>query len=145
MRQILIFISIASLLFTASGCTKINYVEEDQFIGVWKLSGRPYFEGIRIEITNESGQLKGQIVQLNDQKLINMFAENGDLWVSSIERSSNYEFNLVEMKLAAQLFSMYDIPATAFFKARFIHSDTIGLAKGSKDPLKSNIRYIRVQ
>ncbi len=104
------------------------------------------FDGIKIEIQQtENGNLVGKLIELNSNKYVNMFATPGDTWVSSIERSSNYEFKLTEKKLASPLFSTYGLSTSNQYNVEFIDDDTIGLGSSSKSPVESSVKYIRVK
>jgi hypothetical protein len=83
------------LIFTLFifGCSnKFNKTPEENFIGIWKIEGRSMFNGIQIKIKKEDNELIGRIYKLNDNKLVQLFADSNDLWVSGIERKSNFEF-----------------------------------------------------
>lgn len=136
------------LIFICVGlmsCNKTNRIPESQFVGVWELHGRSAFEGIRVKVAEEKSGLTGRLQTLNDHKYVQMFADTGDVWISGIERSSNFLFKLSEKKLANPLFTMYDLSGTQQFDAQFIGKDTLGLAEPGMDPLKSKIRYVRIR
>ncbi len=141
---------IVSLLFMvilfACDTSKLQETPMDGFVGVWELSGRSMFEGIKVEIkAKEGGGYIGHIVELNGNKYVTMFAELGDIWVSGIERKSNYEFILKEKKLASPLFSSYGLSTTTEYKVEFIDQATLGLGSGSSDPSISTNVYRRVE
>ncbi|UII23923.1 hypothetical protein [Fulvivirga ligni] len=137
-------IFIISILF--AGCNgQYDKVPLEQFAGKWSLKGRSMFEGMEITITESEGALTGTITKLNDNKYIQMFAEEGDVWVSEISRSSNYKFKFTEKKIARELFGLYGLSSSTELSAIFIDKDTIGLSKDGKDPLKSSIQYIRIK
>ncbi|SHG87952.1 hypothetical protein SAMN04488109_2289 [Chryseolinea serpens] len=127
-------------LFT--GCTE--EVPDDAFVGTWELKGRTKFEGIRIKIEKHDDALTGRIVKLNNNKLVKMFADSSDVWVSGIQRVSKYEFKLTERKLAADLFSLYGQTTSQDFKVEFIDDNTVGLATEGADPKNSTVLYKRV-
>ncbi len=63
------------------------------------------FNGIKVKIEiDENNNLLGKVVQINNEKYVKMFVENGDTWVTKIKRSSNYELKLTEKKIASKLF-----------------------------------------
>lgn len=110
---------VALILF--AGCNdQVRRVENDKFVGVWELKGRPLFEGIHVRIEQQNGSLAGTIVKLNDNKLIKLFAETGDIWVSEIKRSSNFEFRLIEKKIARELFSLYGLSTSQEFRVQLL-------------------------
>ncbi len=128
------------------GCDeRLKEIPMDRFVGVWELKGRSMFDGIQIKIENQDEKLVGKIFKLNDNKLVKMFAENGDTWVSEITRSSNYQFELTERKLAKDLFSIYGMSTSQEFKIEFIDENTIGLGTDNADPQIATITYTRVQ
>lgn len=137
-------IFIISILF-ASCKGQYDKVPLEQFTGKWSLKGRSLFEGMEITITESEGALTGTITKLNDNQYIQMFAEEGDVWVSDISRSSNYKFKFTEKKIARELFGLYGLSSSTELSAIFIDNDTIGLSKDGKDPLKSSIQYIRIK
>lgn len=127
------------------GCSnKFDKVSEEKFIGQWEVKGRKIFEGIQIKIEREDKKLVGRISKLNNNKLVRMFADSSDVWVSEINRSSNFQFQLTEKKIAKDLFSLYGISSSKEFKAEFIDENTIGLATDNSDPVTSSIIYKRV-
>ena len=141
--KVLIVFAIGLLVI---GCgDKLKEVPMDKFVGVWEIKGREMFEGIQIKIENHDGKFTGKIFKLNDNRLVKMFAENGNTWVSEITRSSNYQFRLTEKKLAKDLFSMYGLPTSQEFKIEFIDDNTIGLGTDNSDPQNATIIYKRVE
>ena len=128
------------------GCSnEMKQVPEDRFIGLWELKGRNMFEGIQIRIERENKKLTGKIVRLNDNKLVNMFANTNDIWVASISRSSNFQFKLTERKIGRDLFSLYGLSTSQEFRTEFINDNTIGLAPENTDPQHATILYKRVE
>jgi len=132
------------LLLLASSCgEEFDEINDEQFVGQWELTGRSAFNGMVIQIDKKGGRLTGQIVELNDNKYIQMFSEVGDLWVADISRRSNYQFSLTEKKIASQLFSMYGMSTSTKFAVEFIDKNSFGLASSGSDPLRSEIVYKR--
>lgn len=139
------FILIFAFLIAGCNSEEFQKVEINQFVGTWELKGRSMFEGVQIEIIqNKQNKFSGKIVDLNDNKYIEMFSALDDTWVTGISRISNYEFKLTEKKLGSALFSLYDLATTKDFKAQFIDENTIGLSAGNAKPSNSSIRYVRV-
>jgi hypothetical protein len=104
------------------------------------------FENIQVEISkNDKGEFVGKLVRLNDNKYIQMFSQENDLWVSGITRSSSYRFRLTEKKIAAPLFAMYGQSSSKEFVVEFIDDDHFALATGSADPTQSTTIYRRVR
>ena len=124
---------------------KFNETPIENFVGTWKLEGRSMFAGIEIRIEeNSGGNLTGKVVSLNDNKYIKMFVEPNDIWVTDIQRASNYEFRLTEKKVGSDLFSIYGLETTKEYKVEFIDENTIGLGSGDSKPTKSSIKYTRI-
>ena len=143
--QSIVAIILATVLFSCD-TSKLQETPMHGFVGVWELSGRSMFEGIKVEIkAKKDGGYIGHIVELNSNKYVTMFAEVGDVWVSGIERKSNHEFILKEKKLASPLFSSYGISTTTEYKVEFIDQATLGLGSGSSDPSVSTNVYRRVE
>lgn len=133
------------LAFLIMGCgDKTQEISEDKFIGLWELKGRGMFDGIQIRIEKDNGKLIGKIAKLNNNKLVKMFAEVNDVWVSDIKRQSNFEFKITEKKIAKDLFSLYNIASSEEFEAEFIDDKTIGLGTGISSAQNSKIKYTRV-
>jgi hypothetical protein len=134
------------ILVTISGCenNKFSEVPESDFIGKWELHGRSLFNGIQIEITEIENNFVGKVIKLNDEKIIKMFVEVGDIWVLDIKRNSNFEFTLTEKRIASQLFGLYGQSTTESFQVQFIDKNTIALAKEGKDPKNSKVFYKRI-
>jgi len=140
-----LFNSVLITLFF-SGCgEKLNEVPEDRFLGTWQLQGRGMFEGIKVRIEKQNEKLVGRVVQLNENKFVKMFADSNEMWVSRIQRSSNFEFRLTERKIARDLFSLYGLPTSQEFRVQFIDENTMGLASDNSDPLQSPVIYKRIQ
>jgi hypothetical protein len=145
-------IALRYLLFALVGLSLTNCnsnldrVSQDKFIGTWEIKGRSMLNGIKISISkNESGEFKGRIVELNDNKYVKLFADSSDIWVTNIKRSSNFQFRLTEKKIGSQLFSLYGLDTKIEFKAEFIDDNTIGLETGTAAPLKSSVVYSRIK
>jgi len=134
-----------SFLFFGCNSNLLHKTPIDNFEGTWKLQGRTMFDGIKIKITEDkNGNFVGKVVELNDNKYVDLFVSVGDTWVTGIGRSSNFEFVLTEKKIASQLFSLYGLDTTQDYKAEFIDNNTFGLGTGSAAPSQSPIRYSRI-
>ena len=139
-------LSVLLMLFFLFGCgQQINQIPDDKFIGLWELKGRGTFDGMQIRIQRTNGNINGRIFKLNDNKIVKMFADTSDIWVSEIKRSSNFEFRLTERRIARDLFSLYGISTSQEFKVEFIDDNTIGLGSDSSDPQSSSIIYRRIK
>jgi len=132
------------LMLILAGCSTNFKVPEEKFIGLWELKGRSMFDGIQIRIEKEDGTLKGKIVKLNDNKLVKMFSDINDVWISEIKRTSNSEFKIIEKKIAKDLFALYGISTTQEFSAEFIDDKTIGLGTGISSAKNSKLLYVRI-
>jgi 7-cyano-7-deazaguanine synthase in queuosine biosynthesis len=103
------------------------------------------FEGIQIKIkNNEHGKLEGRVIQGNDNKYIKLFVDSNDTWVKEINRTSNYQFTIVEQKIAAPLFALYGQETAKEYKAEFINDTTIGLGSANQEPSKSKVVYKKI-
>lgn len=144
LRNILLIIFIP--FFTNCDIEGMRKVSDDKFIGVWELKGRSMLDGIKVSIERtENGNLVGKVLEINSNKYVNLFLEQGDILVSNIKRSSNFQFRLTEKKIGAELFSTYGLDTSKEFKLEFIDDNTIGLGSGTLDPLKSTIFYKRLK
>lgn len=133
-----------SLISSCDG-KKFHEVPLQQFVGTWSVKGRSMLNGIVFSIqSGKNGNLQGKILQLNDNKLVNMFMKPGDIFVKNISRASNFEFKILENKVGHQLFSLYDISTSHTFRAIFINKDTIGLGGENETLTASKIQYVRV-
>ncbi|WP_291862111.1 hypothetical protein [Marinilabilia sp.] len=125
--------------------SKLSETPISQFEGIWELQGRKMFNGMKIKIEkNEKDKLIGKVIELNDNKYVRMFVEENDIWIKSISRYSNFEFKLVENKIAKDLFSIYGFPSSDEYKVEFIDKTKIGLATGNSAPTESSVIYIRI-
>ncbi len=131
-------------LFSLSSCEEFRKVPVEQLEGTWRLEGRPMFEGIEITINRDRDQLKGKITQLNSNKYVRFFCELNTLWITSIERRSNYEFYISERKIGSDLFSIYGLETTTTYKAFFEDENTLVLTGRDSGSKKSRILYKRV-
>jgi hypothetical protein len=108
-----------------SGCDNMQEVSIEEFRGTWEIQKNAMFNGIQISIEKEYKKMTGRVVQLNENKYVNQFLEPGDIWISNILRASNFEFRIVEKRLAWPLFIQYDLPSTQEYKVTFSGNDTI--------------------
>jgi hypothetical protein len=92
-----------------SGCSnKLTETPTENFIGLWKIEGRSMFDGIQIKIEKKENEFIGRIYKLNDNKMVKLFVDSNDIWVSGIERRSNFEFALTEKK-SQKIFLLYTV------------------------------------
>lgn len=134
-----------SFLFFSCDSNLLHKTPIDNFKGTWELKGRSMFDGIKIKITeDENGNFVGKVVELNDNKYVDLFVSVGDTWVTGIGRLSNFEFILTEKKIASKLFSLYGLDTTQDYNVKFIDNNTFGLGTGNADPGQSPVRYNRV-
>ncbi len=135
------------LIFTLfiSGCSnKLKKTPAENFIGIWKIEGRSMFNGIQIKIEKNENELIGRIYKLNENKFVQLFADSNDVWVSGIERRSNFEFALTEKKIAKDLFSLYGLSTSQEYKVEFFNENAFGLSIDNSKPLNSKIIYRRI-
>lgn len=104
------------------------------------------FEGMQVAISKkENGSFEGRILRLNENKMIQLFADSNQIIVSDIKRNTNSQFTFTEKKIAGDLFSNYGLETKTDYKAVFITNDLIGLSSGTLDPKVSKIVYRRVK
>jgi hypothetical protein len=141
----IIFLVTFTFIFSSCDGDKFQKENIDGFEGTWELQGRTMFDGVIIKIDrNKSGDFKGKILSLNENKFVKIFAKTNDIWVYGISRNSNYEFKLTEKKIGGALFSLYGLDTSKDFKVQFINKNTIGLSAGGSNPKTSTVRYVRV-
>jgi TATA-box binding protein (TBP) (component of TFIID and TFIIIB) len=140
----LIFKLLIFILFISGCSNKLKETPAENFIGLWKIEGRSMFDGIQIKIEKKENEFIGRIYKLNDNKMVKLFVDSNDIWVSGIERRSNFEFALTEKKIAKDLFTLYGLPTSQEFKVEFFNKNTFGLAVDNSKPLNSKIRYRRI-
>lgn len=127
-------------------CTNYKLVEEDNFLGTWELQGRSMYNGMQIRILKENNKLKGYIITVPSNKYGQMFLDSAMIWVSQIERVSNYSFRFQEQKIASELFSAYGMGTTTTYYATFsAQKDKIFLTdKNPENSKESEIYYERI-
>lgn len=141
-------ILLLSFIFLLPNCSLdgLKKVSDDKFVGVWELKGRSMLDGIKVSIERtENGGFVGNVLAINSNKYVNLFLEPGDVLVSTIKRSSNFQFRLTEKKIGAGLFSTYGLDTSKEFRIEFIDDNTIGLGSETLDPLKSTVFYKRIE
>lgn len=133
------------LSFISCDSNHLSKTSINQFNGVWELKGRSIFDGIQVEINvDESGKISSHVIKLNENKYVQLFLSEGDEWVKSIKRNSNFEFVISELKLAAPLFSLYGNSTTKEWNTVFKNKNCIGISE-NKNPERSSIQYCRVK
>lgn len=138
------FVTLIALSSGSCDSSQFSKTPLSQFEGVWELKGRDMFEGMQIEIKlGENGKIHSNIIKLNDNKFVRLFLSEGDQWVKEIRRISNYEFVLIEKKIAAPLFSLYGNSTLKEWNAVFKNKNCIGISE-SKNAGSSKIEYCRV-
>lgn len=140
-----ILLIVIAMSFSSCDSNHLSKTSINQFNGVWELKGRSLFDGIQVEIeVDKSGKVSSKVVQLNDNKYVQLFLSEGDEWVRSIKRSSNFEFVISELKLAAPLFALYGNSTTKEWNVVFKNKDCFGISE-NKNPERSSIEYCRVK
>lgn len=140
-----VLLIVIAMSFSSCDSKHLLKTSINQFNGVWELKGRNLFEGIQVEIEiDKSGKVSSKVVKLNDNKYVQLFLSEGDEWVKSIKRSSNFEFVVSELKLAGPLFSLYGNSTTKEWNAVFKNKNCIGISE-NKNPEMSSIEYCRVK
>lgn len=117
---------------------------DDKFIGLWEVRGTEPSNGILINIQKENGKLIGRIHKLNNNKYVKLFVDSNDIFISKIERISNYQFKITENKIGSELFSTYGLKTEQEYKVQFIDTSTIGLALENSNILSSKKTYKKV-
>lgn len=139
------FLIIIALSFLSCDTNHLSKTSIDQFNGIWELKGRSLFNEIQIEIKiDKTGKVSSEVIKLNNNKYVELFLSEGDEWVKSIRRNSNFEFVITELKLAAPLFAIYGNSKTKEWNAVFKNKDCFGISE-NKNPEKSSIEYCRVK
>ena len=142
----LIILTIGIMLVSSCDTNKLKETPIDKFVGVWELQGRAMLDGIKIKIEkDEDDELIGKVVELNDNKYVQMFLEIDSKWITGIKRTSNFEFKLTEKKIGSELFSLYGLDTSKEFNVQFIDETTFGISTGSSDPKQSEIIYKKIE
>ena len=116
------------IVFTCilSSC-KYKYVEDNKFIGEWVFKGKKNLDGLQIIISNSNNGYVGRITKLPNSPVFKSYLNINDIWITSIERTSNFEFKISEKKIASDLFSEYGMPSIRKYKAVFVSDNRIDL------------------
>lgn len=134
MRVLVCFSVVVFTFLMSCDTSKLSETPKNQFLGTWKVVGSEKFEGLEIKIDQDKkGKFSGTVVKLNDDKLVRLFLDTGDLWISGIDRNSNFEFVLKEKRIASELFSLYDISTVSEKQVQFRGKNTIVLSKGGEN------------
>lgn len=138
MNYLLAVLTALSLL----GCNTDKFAETpmNQFVGTWRLEGRSLYENLEVKISWKDDKLTGTILKLNDNKYVNLFMQEKDVFVSEVKRTSNFQFVLKEKKVASELFASYGNSGTQEFEVQFENKNTILLGKNG-----SSGKYIRMK
>jgi hypothetical protein len=140
-----LFVLLVALIFVSCDSNQFSKTPLKQFEGVWELKGRDMFKDIQVEIKlGKEGKIQSKVVKLNDNKFVRLFLSEGDEWVKSIRRTSNYEFVITEKKIAAPLFSQYGNSTSKDWNAVFKNENCIGISE-SKNAGSSKVEYCRVR
>jgi len=134
-------------LLISCDASKLSPTPDSKFIGVWELHGRDMLEGIHVSIVrNQSGDLEGRVVKLNDNKYVRLFLDSNSVFIPKISRNSNFEFALSENKVGREIFGTYGLETQAQFSVQFLNNNIIVLSDKANDSSikKSKIQYVRV-
>lgn len=142
-----LILTVFILFLPLLGCEgKMKVVDMKQFEGKWKLVGRPMYEGIVVDIkATKQHRIVGEVIKLNDNKWTKMFVDTGDVWIKNIIRLSNFQFEIIENRIAHDLFAIYGEKTTQHFRTQFIDKNTFGLGKKNDDLTISKVKYVRVK
>lgn len=130
------------------GCdtSKFSETPDSKFIGKWEYESDNIYNGIIINITKDKeNEFTGKVIQINKNKLVKLFIDSNFTLISNITRNSNFEFAVIENRIAKELFSLYKIESTNKYKAQFINDNLIGLAQGESDPKNSTIKLRKIK
>ena len=72
-----------------------------------ELKGRKIYEGMQISFVENNDEIKGYIKSIPQNKYSQFFPDSANIWVSSIQRASNYAFKISEKKIASEVISQY--------------------------------------
>ena len=112
-------LSIIIVYSFVTSCSNNKYVDDSKFIGKWELKGREIYSGMEIEIERNNNSITGKIIKIPTNRYGELFLKKDDLWISEIKRSANYYFKITEFKIAHEIFSIYDLPASNNYYAFF--------------------------
>jgi hypothetical protein len=142
----IILILLGSIILNS--CVDYKHVDEKHFLGTWELCGRDMYSDMTIKITEENNLMTGHVVSPPTSNEGQLFIKKNDIWITSINRSTDYYFELSEKKIANKLFSMYELDTSSIFYATFSEdNDRIFLHKKTPNTSnqKSDIYYKRVE
>lgn len=142
-RKLIWSLTLCMIIFYGCNSDSFQKVSDDNFIGTWEIVGRKNFKKIQIEIKrNDKNELVGRVKKLNDDKLTNMFLDTNEVFIKSIIRKSNYQFELVEKKLGHDLFAIYGIDTDAKFIVVLNGDSFINFSENSED---KKVGYRRIE
>ncbi len=130
-----------AIIITSCDISKLSQTPMSKFIGVWRVEDHSILNNCELIISYKSKSLKGRLIKLNQNKLVNLFCDTNTIIISSIARKSNFQFIVKEKLIASELFSSYNISSEKNIEAEFKSENTIILKKPeSKIPLFKLIR-----
>lgn len=142
-RQLIWSLTLCVMIFYGCDSGSFHKVPENNFIGTWEIVGRQNLKGIQIEIKkNDKNELVGRVIKLNDNKLVNMFLDTNEVFIKSIIRKSNFQFELIEKKLGHDLFSIYGMDTDAKFIVVLNGDGFINFSENSED---NKVGYKKVE
>ena len=132
MRNTLFILAALVILISCEG-TKYTKISESNFAGTWLLHSDNIFDSLEIELKEDPKKgFIGEVVRLNTNKYVQLFMESGDIFISNIERKSNFEFIFKIKKIAAPLFSSYGEKTTIEHTVTFEGEDKIMIGKNGE-------------
>ncbi len=130
-----------AIIIASCDISKLSQTPMSKFIGVWRVEDHSILNNCELIISYKSKSLKGRLIKLNQNKLVNLFCDTNTIIISSIARKSNFQFIVKEKLIASELFSSYNISSEKNIEAEFKSENTIILKKSeSKIPLFKLIR-----
>lgn len=113
------------VLFLGCDSSKLKETPMVQFSGKWKNMTSGIFHNVEFTIIEKDGQFKGYLTKLNDNKFVSLFSSLDDTFISSIQRKSNFKFEITQKRIASQLFSEYGESTSDKYEVEFQGLDTI--------------------
>lgn len=141
-----VFSFLIYLFLTGCDTSKFTETPDSKFIGKWKYESDNIYNNIILNIQKDkNNKFIGRVIQINKNKLVELFVDSNAILINDIKRNSNFEFSIQENRIAKELFSLYNLKSTNDYRAQFINDNLIGLGEGESDPLKSKIKLRRIK
>lgn len=146
LNKLLLPLLVSFLLLSSCDSKKWAQTPDSQFTGTWLYEGSSIYDGVTIEIRkNEKGSLQGRLKTLNNNKLVQLFADTNDVVIPDIARNSNFQFTITQNRIGKELFGLYDLETSDKYTAEFVHPDLIGLNRGTGNPKDAPIKLRKIK